>query len=121
MLPFSNPTKEKTLEDYPLGGSRRGKCKLWLEIVPKKGQRAMKQTEAARKPTADTYSARAAFVDRSDGKTYLLTLAQQYPMITVSRVTDFKNANLPDSNSATVHQGDALYDTLLALINQAHS
>lgn len=83
---FSKPVKLLEIQDYPLGGSKRGYCKFWIE-TNQKGSRILKQTFG--KPKVSTYTEKAAIVTGEDGKTYFLML--NGTMIQILR-TDFKLA-----------------------------
>lgn len=111
-LVFTNPRLEAVIEDYPLGGNKRGRCTFRVEHNPKKGYRFVKQTFG--KPKADTYGGKAAIVDGNDGRTYLIQFAGDFDFIKINRF-DFKNAAEPAFPS------DPLYATLAALIAQANA
>ncbi len=80
MIKFTNPVKNLLIEDYPIGGSHRGKCKFEVEHHPKKGSRAIRTTTNKHgiwcNPKLDTYHQDVAIVTGDDGKTYILTLNQ---------------------------------------------
>lgn len=68
MITFSNPRIEATFTDWPLGGSKRGACKFWVEWDKKRGYRFGRQTSG--KPKFMTYGGQACIVEGSDGLLY---------------------------------------------------
>src|SRR5258708_1693573 len=80
MITFANPRLHAEFTDWPLGGSKRGSCKFWIEHG-RRGWRAGRQTTG--KPKYHTYSGQAAIVDGSNGRTYLLQVAAGYGFISV--------------------------------------
>ena len=122
-LTFANPRLEAVIPDYPLGGGRRGPCRFFIERHPRRGYRAGRVTFG--KPKYDTYGGRAAVVDGSDGRTYIIQDAGPYGFIRVSR-SDFKDADalgLPGNSGAVFPSGDtaALHAELAALLASAYA
>ena len=71
---YKNPTRELVIEDYPLGGNKRGKCVFRVESN-KRGERVMRQTFG--KPKYTTYAVKCAIVEgEEDGRTYILQLTE---------------------------------------------
>jgi hypothetical protein len=82
MTNYSNPRMQATIPDWP-SGSRRVTAKLWIEQVPKRGERAVRETTGV--PKKLTYAKRVRIVDGDDGRTYVLELATYSAHITVMR------------------------------------
>lgn len=87
---FSNPRLKAVIEDYPLGGNKRGQCTFEIEFKPGKGYRAVRTTTG--KPKLHTYGGKAVIVDGDDGKTYILQHTNYGGFINISR-WDFMNAD----------------------------
>ncbi len=81
MITFSNPRREAVIENWPLGGSKRGTCTFKVETTPKKGERISRTTTG--KPRYTTYSQLWCVVDGSNGKTYLLSYNGQYGSVSI--------------------------------------
>ena len=121
MITFSNPRLHAEFNDWP-SGSRRVKCTFHVEHHSKHGWRVTRQTEHyALKKTA--YGGKPAIVDGSDGRTYLLQIADMYNFITIYS-SDLRSANTTafgGSGSDVVFASDvSLYATLKSLIDAAH-
>ena len=86
MVTFSNPRLRAEFDDWPLGGSRRGRCVFQVEQHPKRGYRVARTTTG--KPKFTTYHGPTAIVDGSNGRTYILCRADPYGFITIYR-SDF--------------------------------
>jgi len=83
-LKFSNPRSVAEFDDWP-SGKDRVKCKFWVEHT-KRGYRVARQTQKNGewcKPKTTTFSGIAAIVDGSDGRTYILQVAEPYGFINV--------------------------------------
>lgn len=106
---FHSPCLDLTIEEYPLGGSRRGQCRFWIEIDPRKGSRAVRQTTG--KPKLDTYAIQAAIVTGSNGRTYVLRNVGSHISIRDHAFMHFDSA----------FPGDAQYSELLDLIKKANA
>jgi hypothetical protein len=65
--------KGDTIQDWPLGGGKRGTC-LFHHESNKRGQRILRTTTG--KPKASTYYMRVCLVDGSDGKTHYIGYSQ---------------------------------------------
>ncbi len=76
MLTFSNPRRKATFTDWPLSFSKRGECTFEVHSTVKKGERVSRTTTG--KPKFTTYASKAAMVDGSNGKTYLLLYSDTY-------------------------------------------
>jgi len=77
MTIYSNPRMEARIENWPLGGSKRGVAMFCVESDPKRGERAVRTTRdpASGKfsaPKKLTYANRVRIVDGDDGKTYII-------------------------------------------------
>ena len=117
MLTFTNPRLNAQFDNWP-SGSKRVNCVFNIESHPKRGFRCTRTTTG--KPKANTYGGKAAIVDGSDGRTYLIQHAGLYDFIKVSAsdfmdaqeaVIGFKSAVFPDH---------PMYAVLKALIEQAN-
>lgn len=69
MIQLSNPRTKAVIEDWPLGGSRRGTCTFEVESN-RRGQRVNRVTTG--KPKRTTYHSKCAIVDGDDGRTYVI-------------------------------------------------
>ena len=120
MLTFSNPRLRAEFTDWPLGGSKRGKCVFHTERKDKKGDRVGRTTTG--KTKYSTYGGPVSLVDGSNGRTYIL---QKSPpiyghSIGVSR-SDFMNANEQDDGIPHyIPETHERYTELLALIIEAN-
>ena len=105
------------IEDYPLGGSKRGQCTFSVERS--KGKvRAVRTTTG--KPKLDTYCSKLVFVDGDDGRTYIIKGGNHTEMIVVSR-SDFKNATsdvMGEGTSGAVWPGNIRYEELRTLLDE---
>lgn len=80
-LSYSNPRMSAVIENWPMGGSKRGTCTFGVEVVAKKGERATRQTTGAIKKK--TFARKVRIVDGSDGRTYILELSPMSDCISV--------------------------------------
>jgi hypothetical protein len=119
---FSNPRLHAPIQDYPLGGNKRGLCVFNIESHPKRGYRCTRQTTG--KPKAHTYGGKAAIVDGDDGRTYLIQFAGSFNFIKVSR-SDFMDASGEVTGTGTggvfPESHPERYAELKALIEQANA
>ena len=73
---ISNPRREETIEDWPLGSGRRGPARFIHEIKSH-GERIGRITQdrhgSNRKPKFTTYSTSCRLVDGSDGRTHIVS------------------------------------------------
>lgn len=120
MLEFSNPQTTAEFPDWPLGGTKRGLCRFWVEFNPGKGKgyRVGKvtinpKTGQLNKPKYDTYGGPAAIVDGNDGRTYILQYTN-YDFIKVS-THDFMSAG----SDASYFRDNPLFGAVMNLISQA--
>ena len=113
---FSNPRKLAVIEDYPIGGSKRGRCTFEVESNGK-GERCLRTTSG--RPKADTYARAVVIVDGDNGRTYILKYSDRYGQsITISR-HDFMNASGEETgkvNSAYFTPDDERWLELVALV-----
>ena len=68
---YSNPRKIAKIDNWPLGGNKRGTCIFKVESNGNKGERVGRTTTGATK--YGTYSPKVAIVDGDDGRTYILS------------------------------------------------
>ena len=112
-MKFTNPTQRLEIADYPLGGSKRGRCVFEIERSPKHGYRCVRTTTEptgkVNKPKLLTYGGKAAIVTGEDGKTYILQHTA-YGFISIHR-WDFMGAD-----PSAVFPKDEDYAALSALI-----
>lgn len=83
LISYSNPRMKAVIENWPMGGSRRGVCTFAIEVTPKKGERATRVTHGAAKKL--TYARISRIVDGSDGRTYILELSPMSECISVMK------------------------------------
>lgn len=116
-ITFSNARKVAEFSDWPIGGSNRGQCKFAVEDGGKRGERVSRTTTDKHgrwcKPKYTTYSDKAAIVDGSDGKTYILSLSPHYGMVSIHR-HDFMSAE-----RSAAFDRDADYASLVELVKSA--
>ena len=117
MTKLTNPRLHAEFTDWPLGGSKRGKCVFSVEHNPKKGYRFTRVTTG--KPKVSTYGCEAAIVEGDDGKTYLIQRHTSYGFISISR-SDFMTADIT-GGSAFHSTTPELFSELDALIGQANT
>lgn len=115
-ITFSNPRLHAEFDDWPSGG-KRVKCVFDVEHHPKRGYRVSRTTTG--KPKYDTYGGKAAIVDGSNGKTYILQVADAYGFIKISR-SDFMDATGDIGRNAAVFGDDTEYADVLKLIQDAN-
>jgi hypothetical protein len=112
-LRFSDPVRQLVIDDYPLGGSRRGKAHFWIEPKPGKGERACRETENRAggwsKPKKTTFANRTLIVTGDDGKTYILR--------DVGSFIDVMKWNL-QFTAGNFFPGDDGYDEVKALFDE---
>lgn len=131
MIQFSNPRLSASFADWPLGGSKKGVA-IFKVVVGRDGERVERVTTG--KPKYSTYGTRCCIVDGSNGRTYLLIETTQYNhaiRIVMSDLVHDAHHELR-MNSAYVYAKpitsdvneaqaeSALFNTLLALLNEAH-
>lgn len=69
---YSNPRMSAVIENWPIGGTRRGPATFTIEQHPKRGERAVRTTTG--KPKVLTFAVKARIVDGDDGRTYIAEL-----------------------------------------------
>lgn len=112
-LTYTNPTLYRLIEDWPSG---KFKTRAEFKIEQNsKGERATRttvnpKTGRPNAPKLMTYARKSRIVDGSDGKLYIINLAQHFPMISVMMGTF-------DYGFETIHKEDSRYQELLALFN----
>ena len=111
IIKFSNPVLVKVEENYPLGGSKRGRCVWSFEFTAKRGYRCARQTTGKAKYT--TYGGKGAIVDGEDGRTYILQRTP-YGFDTIHR-WDFMSAE-----RSGCFESDPDFAELNAMIDQAN-
>lgn len=118
MIKFTNPRLAATFSDWPLGGSKRGRCNFIGDKHPKRGVRIGRQTTGKIKFT--TYHPKMAIVDGSNGRTYILATTA-YGFITIIR-SNFMSPpqdEIEGGHGVFPDKDSALYAELLALIDEA--
>ncbi len=100
MLNYSNFTRSRTIEGWPMGSNKRGTAIFTVESN-KKGERGVRKTICEgreNKPKALTYAAKVAFADGSDDRTYVMELCRFAEMISVmsSDMQHSKETLFPD-------------------------
>lgn len=111
-LTFSNARSTAEFDDWP-SGRDRVKCRFYTEHDQNRGYRVCRQTTDKKgawcKPKTTTFSGLCTIVDGSDGKTYVLRIANEYGFVSIYR-HDFMTAY--DS----VFEADARHAELLKII-----
>ena len=115
MVTFTNPRQEAIFSDWPLGGTKRGTIKFWIEEHPKRGYRFCRITTG--KPKTATYGGKGAIVTGSDGRTYLIQFAGAFDFISV-KTHDFMSPAPEVHPSGVFPEQAELYATLKALIGE---
>lgn len=112
-IEFGNPRLRAEFDNWPSGG-KRVPCVFQVHH-DKRGYRISKTTTG--KPKYTTYSGQCAIVDGSDGKIYLLQVAQDFGFIKIMR-HDFLDATGDIGRQASVFDRDEaeLHAALSALI-----
>ena len=103
----SNPRNEDQIADWPIGRQKRATA-VFLTTTNKRGQRLERVTTG--KPKCSTYYKAIRLVDGSDGRTYFIGLANEYPGIYVMSC-DMK------TSCFTVNTNDEDWDTFYDLFN----
>lgn len=115
VITFNNARLIAEFDDWPIGGSNRGKCKFYVEDGGKKGRRVARETTNKNgqwcRPKYTTYSERVVIADGSDNKTYIISLSKGF--VSIHR-HDFMCAE-----RSSVFQGEPDYDELVKLIQSA--
>lgn len=110
MLKFTNARKEACIENWPLGGNRRGVARFYTEAREGKGERVCRVTTG--KPVLGNYYSKTAIVDGEDGKTYILGYTSQYGFIYIMQ-GDMKYS------AGSVFPADPSFAELMELIDSA--
>ena len=138
MITFRNPRLLAEFDDWPIGRNDRGRCVFKVESkessARKIGQAGRNLWRVSRtttnrlgawcKPKCSTWSGQAAIVDGSDGRTYVLQIAQGYGFVKVMR-HDFMDAEGGSVFAEVVNQAGQRVDNprhpeLVRLIFQAY-
>ena len=70
-MTYSNPRMSAVIENWP-NGKHRVTARFEIEVVPGRGERAVRVTTGA--PKKLTYALKARIVDGDDGRTYIAEL-----------------------------------------------
>ncbi len=109
---YSNARKKAVVEDWPIGGSCRGKAVFEVE-ANSRGERCSRITEKRNgswgKPKRSVYGKLVRIVDGEDGRTYVAILSKNYPQIGVMR-GDMKYSQ------ESFHHGDDDYDVMVRML-----
>ena len=102
-----------TIENWPMGGAKRGTAVFEIEQHPERGERAHRTTLLPLKPSTApkllTYARKMRIVDGDDGRTYIAALTL-YGHITIHR-GDMK------FHEETIHEDDPRYGAVRALFD----
>jgi hypothetical protein len=109
MTEYSNPRMQAKVHDWP-SGQKRVTASFWVEIDPKRGQRACRETTGAAKKL--TYASQVRVVDGDDGRTYIAELTSHFHMISIM------NGDMKYQHEI-VHSSDPRYDGLKASLFDA--
>lgn len=106
MVTFRNPRQSADFDNWPSGGVLV-QCQFRVHGDAKKGWRVEKRTTDKHgrwcKPKLSTYGGKAAIVDGSDGKTYILQVIDLYGFVKIMR-HDFMDAINEIGRQATVFE-----------------
>lgn len=73
---YSNPRISATIQNWPMGGGKRGPVVFEIQRVNNRGERALRTSfdgmGRRSKPKKLTYAQQARIVDGDDGRTYIL-------------------------------------------------
>lgn len=110
---YSNPRLEATFDNWPLGGTRRGQCRFFVEKNAR-GARVGRITTGKPKYTTYRSNEDVCIVDGDDGRTYILQDVKIYNFISVTR-SDFMTHD-------SIHKSSEpeKYEEVLNLIRQAN-
>ena len=118
---MTNPRAEAFIPNWPMGGSKRGTARFYVESDAKGRQRACRTTTPDgisrwSNPKKMTYSDAMVVADGSDGRTYILdlTYSSGSPRVYVRDSAFMSFAVVWKDNKAEAEQ----YAALLALIQQ---
>jgi len=110
---YSNPRMSATIENWPMGGTKRGTAVFEIEQHPTRGERAHRTTFLPlQPPTAPkllTYARKMRIVDGDDGRMYVAALTE-FGHITIHR-GDMK------FHEESVFERDERYPALRALFD----
>lgn len=113
-MTYSNFTKSLRVEDWPMGGNRRGPCEFHVEGDNPKKTRIVKQTwdENGRpnKPKKDVYGRYTGIATGDDGRTYFLQFSEYTNHISVHD-SAFKS---DDRAYPAIFEKDPQYETVKA-------
>ena len=104
---YTNPRLTAVIEDWPIGGTRRGTATFTIETHETRGERAVRVTDGA--PKKLTFARKMRIVDGDDGRTYVAALTA-YGHISITR-GDMK------LHEEAVFEQDPRYASLLELFN----
>jgi hypothetical protein len=105
---YSNPRTYAEIDNWPMGGSKRGTAVFSIEAKGGKGERGVRVTNG--KPKALTFARKARIVDGDDGRTYIAELTA-YGFVSIMR-GDMK------FGEESIHDGDPRLPALLALFGE---
>jgi hypothetical protein len=80
-LTYTNPRLRATIDNWPMGGNKRGTAFFSIEVKTGKGERGVRVTKTddspmPGKPKFLTFTRKARIVDGDDGKTYIAELSR---------------------------------------------
>lgn len=88
MTSYSNPRRHAEIDNWPMGGSKRGIAIFDIEAKPGRGERGVRVTRdpagRAGAPKLLTFARKARIVDGDDGRTYIAELTI-YGFISIMR------------------------------------
>jgi hypothetical protein len=99
-IKLSNFRRSATIEVWPLGGGKRGRC-VFQHEANKRGQRILRTTTGA--PKATTYYQRIALADGDDGRIHIVGFSE-YGMLCVM-ASDMRHGEF------TLYPKDDLFET----------
>jgi hypothetical protein len=108
---YTNPRLHAEIDNWPMGGSRRGTAIFSVEAKPGKGERGVRITrrdgEKPSTPKTLTFARKVRIVDGDDGKTYIAELSGYGHVSVMQSNMQFQ--------AESVHEGDPRHASLLAL------
>ena len=94
-IQYTNPQKLLVIQNWPLGGSRRGEAVFQVESMPR-GERVLRTTTG--KPKASIYFDIVRLFTGSDGKTYYIGMSHNRMLTVMGGDMKFVESIFPQDN-----------------------
>lgn len=114
MKNYSNPRISATIENWPIGGGKRGPARFYIEAGIRK-ERAVRVTTG--KPKKLTYALRTRIVDGDDGKTYILEDNDTHLSVMRGDMKYQEESIFPDAMNNGVYERNDRYFELKSLFS----